>query len=241
MKKSILVLEQIDSEFVTHDAFGKPIHRIPFDNKDAVNEIGLVIFGGGVDINSNIYNEKPSNYNQPSNHRRDRIEIGVFEWAKRNNIPMVGICRGAQLLTALNGGKLIQHVSGHGGKDHEVYIHTGESIEMNTCHHQMMFPWTSQKDFRILGACSPKRSTTYLGADNADVFKSWGLPDVFVRTTFVEPEVVWWPESRALCVQGHPEWMPVNSPMVQYVNECIDEFIVRGSTEGSSYIEQARS
>ena len=61
----------------------------------------------------------------------------MFEEACKNNKNIIGICRGSQLLTALNGGKLIQDnksclASGHNVRIldkiyHESYINTSSN------------------------------------------------------------------------------------------------------------------
>jgi len=234
-KRQLLVLAAIDGGFLHNkDYWGNDTRDVLKCIDGDPADVSAVVFGGGTDIDSNIYDELPGNQNQYPDTRRDKLEQLVFDWALRHNVPMIGVCRGAQLLTALNGGKLIQHVTGHAGGNHECITSDGEIILMNSCHHQMMFPWISRKDFKILAKTNVKRSMQYLGSGANDFFKEKNLPDIFVRTEFVEPEVVWWPDSKAFCVQGHPEWMPNTSTMVQWINESLENLIIRGKERSCS-------
>lgn len=45
-------------------------------------------------------------------HARDRFEHRALEWARRRNVPVLGVCRGMQMLTLARGGTL-QPVAGH--------------------------------------------------------------------------------------------------------------------------------
>lgn len=230
MTRKILCLDYIDAGFLkqTMDFWGASTKDITTTLKDDPANCSGVIFGGGTDIDASIYGEKPGIHNQRPDLSRDRLEIAVFKWAQKHNIPMIGVCRGAQLLTALNGGKLIQHVTGH-GNDHQTITKSGDVIIMNSCHHQMMFPWYSRKEFEILAHTQTKVSKMYLGSGHESVFKDWNLPEVFQRLHFVEPEVVWWPDTKALCIQGHPEWMHPKSGMVKYVNHVLERLVINGS------------
>src|SRR5690606_27873987 len=66
------------------------------------DKIGLVVFTGGEDVDPSVYGEK--NVASYSNLRRDNEEVLLWSLARANNIPIGGICRGAQLICALSGG-----------------------------------------------------------------------------------------------------------------------------------------
>lgn len=118
--------------------------------------------------------------------------------AIRLGIPVLGICRGAQLLCALDGGTLWQHVDGHAGDPHGIVFKNGMRGWTNSYHHQMMRP---TKDAKIL-AVSPPLSK-----------KKWAEDPDYPETGFFpeEPEIVHFPKINALGVQGHPEWLPEDS------------------------------
>lgn len=192
---------------------------------DSIEEKGdrVLIIWGGEDISPMIYKQKPNRQNRGSTTPsvRDQAEMKLAEWAVRNNVPIIGICRGAQLMCALSGGKLIQHVTGHYG-DHN--IHCPEiapglgDIELTTSsiHHQMML--LTDVEHVLLGFTHPAKSDTYLGENNEEISECFSKD-------WCEPEIVWIPKTKSLCIQGHPEYMKKDAPFVKYVQALIDYFI----------------
>lgn len=153
-----------------------------WDKADSIDQTDLVIFTGGADVSPELYGE----YNQGLSHcnyTRDLREVEVFEYCLANKIACVGICRGAQLLTVLNGGKLVQDYDteypedrvGYGSHDIVDY-ETGQIIETSHTHHQVQIPDLSKGE----------------------------LLSVDTRTCSVEG--VFYPETRCYCQQGHPEY-----------------------------------
>lgn len=158
-----------------------------------VNAIDLILFTGGADVDPDQYEEPIGKYTS-INKERDAKEIDIFY--KFRHIPKLGICRGAQLLTVLAGGKLIQHVEGHGEK-HYISIKDFGDYMIPSTHHQMMYPYElNRKNFELKAWSSNFRSTTYLDGNNKEIE---------TPIDFLEPEIVEYPSIKALCIQGHPE------------------------------------
>jgi len=88
---------------------------------------GLLISGGG-DIDPARYGEP----NQGSHHidsGRDTLEFDAYERATALGVPVLGICRGFQLLNVAHGGKLIQDMPGHEGPpDGEHWVNAHEDV-----------------------------------------------------------------------------------------------------------------
>lgn len=110
---------------------------VVFDANHKFEEGDILILEGGTDINPEIYGEKRGRYTQSPDRQRDEVEIALFNSAVFSGIPILGICRGAQLACALSGGKLIQHIENH-TRSHEVVTEEGESYTTSSCHHQAM-------------------------------------------------------------------------------------------------------
>ena len=100
-------------EFLTHTEFDWIRNVTPVDS---VKKADIIVFSGGADINPALYNCAKHNSTW-FNERRDALEVGCFNNLSKNQV-VIGICRGAQLVTALNGGKLIQNVTGHTNGPH---------------------------------------------------------------------------------------------------------------------------
>ena len=90
-------------------AGGLPLIIPPYDDTDALLSTlehldGLLLTGGG-DINPLYLGEEPVNELHSINHRRDRQELLLTRLAADRQIPILGICRRLQVLTAAIGGK----------------------------------------------------------------------------------------------------------------------------------------
>lgn len=68
---------------------------------------GFIIAGGG-DINPKLYGESAILKDAQYDEARDRLEREIIEHAKQNHIPLLGICRGLQMINVTLGGSLYQ-------------------------------------------------------------------------------------------------------------------------------------
>lgn len=69
-------------------------------------------------------------------HERDQTEESLLMYAKENNLPLLGICRGMQMMVILSGGTLKQ-VSGHVSKRHGIkslVVDQRFPLEVNSYH-----------------------------------------------------------------------------------------------------------
>jgi anthranilate synthase component 2/putative glutamine amidotransferase len=111
---------------------------------------GLLLAGGG-DVDPARYGEA----NQGSHHiegARDELEFSAYQRATELGVPVLGICRGFQLLNVAHGGKLLQDMHGHETPDDgDVTAHddvrplagsklanatNGAPLTVNSRHHQ---------------------------------------------------------------------------------------------------------
>lgn len=112
-------------------------------------EADLIMFTGGADISPSIYGEKISRTYWGNEHR-DKVEIEVFKKAVELNIPMIGICRGLQLICGLCGGRVIQDVSNHAGCSHNITFKDGFQCVTTSLHHQWYILLNYQKKIIVL-------------------------------------------------------------------------------------------
>jgi putative glutamine amidotransferase len=77
---------------------------------------GLILAGGG-DINPELYGDLSHPMVYSVNEERDQFELSLAKLAFTGNIPILGICRGMQMLNIASGGDLIIHVPDAYGTD----------------------------------------------------------------------------------------------------------------------------
>jgi GMP synthase-like glutamine amidotransferase len=191
-------------------------------SKDTARNITyhLIVFTGGEDVNPEYYGEKNGSFTV-TNPKRDNIEIDIFHSFNGSGVKMLGICRGAQLLTVLSGGMLIQHCEGH-DKPHKISTKLKSNIiadfDMTSTHHQMMFPYKmNTSDWKMVAWSTHFNSRTYLNGEDKEVV----LPQ-----KFLEPEIVYYPRQRALCIQGHPESNKCCDETVDYIGRLLKYYLV---------------
>jgi len=70
---------------------------------------GILISGGG-DIDPHNYGEEPAPGLGPTDLVRDEIELPLARWAVADGKPILGICRGSQVINVALGGTLYQDI-----------------------------------------------------------------------------------------------------------------------------------
>jgi GMP synthase-like glutamine amidotransferase len=190
-----------------------------------IEEADIVIFTGGEDVHPSFYKEEKGSKTY-SNLGRDFYEVNEFKEAQKLNKFCLGICRGAQFLTVMSGGKLIQHVTNHGlHGTHIIEFSDGDKLPITSTHHQMCYPFNLLKTkYDLLAWSENKLSETYLNGENKEIE---------LDTDFVEPEIIFYYETKCLAIQGHPEMMDsvkyqeTINKINRIINDC-RSFIERG-------------
>lgn len=79
------------------------------------------VLTGGVDIHPSLYGGQVVYENAPDEFQiiRDEFEAKIYTYAQVYKKPLLGICRGLQLVNVLEGGKLIQDLGDYGNKKHK--------------------------------------------------------------------------------------------------------------------------
>jgi len=144
-------------------AGGIPVILSPGGSRSVANRLldrldGLVISGGNFDIHPSLYGEKPIKELGEIKEERTEFELNLTRLALKRDLPLLGICGGAQALNVALGGTLYQdiatqltaaiehqqsqkrHIGGH-----RIHIRSGTRLakilrrpflEVNTTHHQ---------------------------------------------------------------------------------------------------------
>lgn len=77
-----------------------------------------ILLTGGTDIDPNIYGKRPMPYCGRVIIERDEYELAIARYCYENKTPLLGICRGIQLLNISRGGTLYQDLGKEAGLIH---------------------------------------------------------------------------------------------------------------------------
>jgi putative glutamine amidotransferase len=86
--------------------------------EDILRIVDALILVGGGDISCDRYKETPVVTLQDVDPVRDGMEIYAAQWAVKNNVRVLGVCRGAQILAVATGGSLHQDLPAAGFHGH---------------------------------------------------------------------------------------------------------------------------
>jgi putative glutamine amidotransferase len=121
-------------------AGGVPVLLPPADGVErAVRALDGLIISGGPDVAPERYGAQPGPHTTVVRPGRDAAEFALFDAALGAGLPVLGICRGMQLINVAMGGTLIQHlpdVVGHDGHcprpgahgEHKVTVDAGSRL-----------------------------------------------------------------------------------------------------------------
>lgn len=155
-----------------------------------IEEADVVFFPGGADVNPELYGERNvASFIDPYS---DNIDLK--HWNLSANKIKIGICRGSQFLNVMNGGSLWQDVNNHTSKHQAMDTETGQTLRVTSTHHQMMRPTSNAKILMIA------YKATHKLAEKENINNLYPVkeqPDI---------EAVYYPETRSLCCQFHPEY-----------------------------------
>jgi putative glutamine amidotransferase len=167
------------------------------EDPDAVLDLldGLIL-AGGVDVGPHAYGADPHPETDASNDERDAFELALARRALARDVPLLGICRGMQVMNVAAGGTLHQHLPELVG--HEAHRHTPGVF--------------TDHDVRLAaGALAARAAGESLHATKSHHHQGVDeVGDGFVVTGWSAlddlPEAIERPERRfALGVQWHPE------------------------------------
>lgn len=89
---------------------------VPLIDDDATlramyEELDGVFLPGGADVDPASYDEERHSTCDRSDPARDRVELAFVRWAMRDRKPVLGVCRGLQIINLAAGGSLFQDLA----------------------------------------------------------------------------------------------------------------------------------
>lgn len=150
------VVDGVNRSYATavHAAGGIPLILPVLDPAaaDAVlSTVDALVLSGGGDVDPGRYGADAVPEVYGVDPERDAWELALLEAAEDLGIPVLGICRGSQIINVARGGTLVQHVPGHrvpersGEVIHQVVLAEGSrlmavarcrALGVNSLHHQ---------------------------------------------------------------------------------------------------------
>ena len=107
MKSSIVdYVHAIDSNIVLIDFMNIKKNK----REETFNKVSGLILSGGRDVHPSTYGRKDSLNICVTHRKRDEVELFLMNSAMRDSLPILGICRGHQILNAILGGDLYQDI-----------------------------------------------------------------------------------------------------------------------------------
>ena len=182
---------------------GMPVHLpIDADPADWVHHLDGLVLTGGADVDPSRYgHDNTASISEPE---RDSVEFELYRTALDDEIPVLGICRGFQLVNVHAGGTLHQDVPSHARYD----------LPPSTAAHGV----TIEPGSILHGLLGDQRAVNSLHHQTADEIGD-GL-----RVTAVAddgtPEAVERSDAAVLAVQWHPEMMSRDDATFRWVVEA---------------------
>lgn len=188
-----------------------------YEISTSLHDAAIVVLTGGQDINPAIYKQRPI----PGTYftaDRDQVDQRAVELGLKDGKFMVGICRGAQLINCYNGGSLWQDVDRHHGTHSVTDLVTKKVLpSILSVHHQMM---RSGPDGKLVAVAF---ESTYKADQNGKISSAG-------ETDHGDPEVLWYPKTRSLCFQSHPEFG--HPETTEYFMELMDRYYTSSLNQG---------
>ena len=109
-------------------AGAEPVDLVP--GTKALPDVDGLLLPGGWDVDPSFYGEQPDEKVVETDRDLDETELAMFHQARDRELPVLGICRGQQVINVAMGGSLVQHLEGHEVRAHG-RSHLAHSIEVD--------------------------------------------------------------------------------------------------------------
>jgi putative glutamine amidotransferase len=99
----------------------------------ALGRLDGLLLAGGSDLGPQRYGAEPGEHTGPVRPERDAAEAELLAGALDGGLPVLGVCRGMQLMDVARGGSLIQHlpdVVGHAGHAEQPGVYSRHVVKV---------------------------------------------------------------------------------------------------------------
>lgn len=210
-------------------AGGIPILLPPnqLDPASIFDAVDGLIFSGGGDINPELYGGCIEETVYAIDTERDNFELGLAKLAFKADIPVLGICRGMQILNVASGGSLVIHVPDAYGDE----VTHGSGIPPRAIEHSIEIEPNS-KLAKIMGTTSTKVVSWHHQAVQ-NVIPGWQIA-ARASDSLVE----------AMEYENHPwtigvQWHPERSPKCSGNSRIFRSFVQAAASKFMTYTKSA--
>jgi putative glutamine amidotransferase len=107
--------------------------------RGAYDAMDAVFLPGGADIDPASYGSEPHPLCDKTDRERDRVELALARWAMDDGKPLLGVCRGMQLINLAAGGTLFQDIADQmpGSIKHDYFPFAGQSFARDYLAHEV--------------------------------------------------------------------------------------------------------
>ncbi len=95
---------------VLHAAGAEVLVLPPENSADVLDRVDGLLLAGGEDVDARVYGAQPDATADAPQLLRDASELQLYRRARELGMPVLGVCRGLQLMAVSHGGSLIQHL-----------------------------------------------------------------------------------------------------------------------------------
>ncbi|WP_141015449.1 gamma-glutamyl-gamma-aminobutyrate hydrolase family protein [Nocardioides sambongensis] len=181
--------------------------QIPYESPaaDVVSRLDGLVITGGQDVDPSRWGGDPADVIGAVDPDRDAYEAALIDAALERQLPLLGICRGMQLINVVRGGTLVGHI------EPGVVDHRGTDEPVDTLIHEVTFREDSIAA-SVYGSKTLVNSLHHQCVDQPgeSITITGQAPDGRAETLEMEDGLV-------LGVQWHPEWMPREDPSFAWI------------------------
>jgi putative glutamine amidotransferase len=188
-------------------AGGLPVH-LPREGEpeDVIDRLDALVVAGGQDVDPRLYGSQPVAMSTQLDPARDAHELALIRAALDRGVPLLGICRGAQLLNLALGGTLVDDLLPVQGIEHTLVLYPPDV----RVHGVTLIPGTRLHD--LYGDAIGVNSFHHqgIGALGEGVMIAGVAPDGVIEAIEVDSRC-------AVGVQWHPEMLAETDPLFAWL------------------------
>jgi putative glutamine amidotransferase len=150
-----------------------------------------VLLPGGGDLSPRWYGQQPHPSLYGVDEDQDAFDLAVARWAMQENLPLLAICRGIDVVNVALGGTVVQDMNETTGRDHRELVHdielvpdtamrdivSGDRITISCSHHQCIDELADKLQPAAYAADGTIEAVTLAGHEGWFLGLQWHLED----------------------------------------------------------------